>query len=580
MAPRFLLVIGAIALGSSANCSPATSWIELKEDRYIVDTDAGEKAARQVVTRLQQIDEAFDVLGSVSRDLGPLRVYLFASESEFATYRASPWQAGMTSVAPTQAPAVLLYQSPRVESVVSHEYAHVLIKQGHWKLPNWFEEGFAELCSNAEIRPHSLVLGKAIPQHLTYLLDHRQIERLLPFSTAPRREDQPEGYYAASWALVHMLHFDKRFRGGLGPLVQLLLEGTAANEAFVHVYGRSTIQVLEDLSMYIGNPGWPGQTFERPPGLTSQRSASRAKVMNPVESRMMLADLLLDVGQADAAARAFRRVSREHPGEPTGEEALGLVALATGETQAAIRHLHIATTTMHSRSARAWLELAFLERDRGSGWASTVKPLLERAAELDSGDFRANYVLGVRESDSGLTGEAVRHLARAAEIAPDRADVWHAYSIALIGVGRILDAEVAAKRGARVARSVEEERMMVGVLGLIESNRAPNSRAGSEVTISPTWNSPQPDTFVTGGLVYFDCAAQPARMKVESDGKLLTINVGDPKSVQMINAAGGAASMEFSCGAQDGRPVRVGYLQSSNTVLSVEFLQVRRFPPF
>src|SRR5450631_4129729 len=109
--------------------------------------------------------------------------------------------------------------------------------------------------------------------------------------------------------------------------------------------------------------------------------------------------------------------------------------------------------TLGSTRARVWSELAALD-----GETSETKILLERAWQLDSSDYRAAFLLGVRESDDGEFELAAEHLGAAVRAAPGQADVWHAYAFALSKAGRLGDARVAARRMLRVASSPEWER--------------------------------------------------------------------------------------------------------------------------
>ena len=577
MGPRFQVVIGVFGLLASATCVASDSWIEFTSSRYILRTDAGELAARRIVTRMEQVDQAFLASGNAHQDAGPVQIYLFAREGEFKEFRSKGWESGLTVIEGTQAPVILLFQSANTEHVMGHEYAHSLIQRWAWKLPMWFEEGLAELCAEAQIRPGKATLGGAIPRHLEYLRANGIEDQMFDSVGG-----HPAAYYASSWAMVHMLHFDPQYSRGLGAFIQALLDGTPARQAFSSAFSRSQEAALEDLRTYIRNPHWIGRTYDTLASRTSSSSPSsplsKKRVLTRVESDFRLAGLALDLGRTDTASKRYRKIAGEEARTFYGAEARGLDALSRGDTKVAVGQLRLAAE-LGSPDARVWTELATLERDLGTPWRQ-VRSDLEQAAKLDPSDFQANFLLGVRAADDGDQDQAVRLLGKATESAPGRADVWHAYGLALIQLHRLDAAKAAIRRGLKVATTVEQETMLQQLMGDTTATKAPEGRDKPAVSVSPAWSKTAPEVFTEGRFRNFDCAASPPAVVLESGGKLLLFMVVDPKSVEIRTALPGKMSMELRCGKQAGEPVRIGSPSGVNTVLSLEFLQVQGFPWF
>ena len=74
---------------------------------------------------------------------------------------------------------------------------------GDWKVPHWFEEGLAELYAHSEsVDRETLSIGRRLPEYVSLLQSHKVTASL--FSAADHGSNHSL-YYAASWALVHML---------------------------------------------------------------------------------------------------------------------------------------------------------------------------------------------------------------------------------------------------------------------------------------------------------------------------------------------------------------------------------------
>ena len=570
--PCRLLTLLALYWIGTASVIHASTWIEVSNARFEIVTDAGEAAARQLVNSLAQFDGAIaHSIGSspaFEQPSGPVRFYLFRSEGEFAELRNESWATGITFASSQHtAPSVALFAGPMARETAIHEYVHVLVRRGDWKLALWFEEGLAEFYARSQPAGRDqLSVGRRVPEHLAQLTNQSLTPAM--FIEEPRPATHLR-FYAASWALVHMLLMDPRYRDRTG---QLLAAGT---------WDSSFTEVLKDLQQYVARPIWKEATV-----LAPKASVLDLKVtpIGQLDAEFMLADLLLDARRPDAARKRYQKIAAAHPRDPAGAEAAGLAAMAAGQMDLARREFHRAVDLKSTR-ARIWSDLASLDREAGADWR-VVKPLLERAAELDPADYQAAFLLGVRESDNGNWKEAALDLAAAAQAAPGRPDVWHAYALALSKAGRFEDARLAAKRALRVAATPEWERAASVLVASLDRRGGAvkddvRVRRKPEVVTSPAWNRPVPDTEIEGRFVEFVCQADQPRFRIEVEGgRVLELKVGDPGQVTILNSAPGEVSIELKCGPQDRRPIRIGYRRSDGMVLEVKLLQVLDPPRF
>ena len=537
----------------------ASTWMMVSNPRFEIVTNAGELAARQLVMRLEQFDGAIAhsaaPTAAFARFDAPLRVYLFRSEAEFAEFRGQSWEAGLTITSGNSgSPFILLYAGPGLRHVAIHEYIHALVKRGDWKLPHWFEEGLAEIYSHSEVTGHNeLSIGQQIPAYLGQLKNQTLKPSLLVEEPGAH---QNQRFYAASWALVHMMMLDARYR----PLTERLL-GNGAWEGSIG-------ELMRDLQGYVARPIWNTVTVSAP----SPKSPDVAvKALTPLDAEFMLAALLLDSERPQAAQTRYRKIAATHSGESSAAEATAFLALAEGQLAVARKQFRRAVN-LRSNRARAWFELALLERDAALPW-SEVKPLLEGAAKLDPSDYQAPFLLGIHFTDDGDFLQAVNHLAAAAKSAPGRADVWHAYGFALGKAGRREEARAAARRALRVASSPEWERMATEMLASLDRSEitGPPLRRTPTVVTSLAWTPAQPDAYAEGRFVEFLCQGEALRLRLAvAVGEVKELKIADPNQVRLRNAA--AHELEFRCGSQAGNRIRVGYRKSDGVVLEIDFL--------
>lgn len=562
MSPHSLLLF----LTGIASVVHASTWIEVSSPRFEIVTDAGEAAARELVTGLEQFDAAITHSIGPSPAIGPatgrLRIYLFRSEHEFAEFRSDGWVAGLTMATNlNDSPVVALFAGPATRETAIHEYIHALVRRGDWKLPHWFEEGLAEFYSRSTPlgKGDQLSIGRRIPEHLAQL--RNQSLTASTFVEEPR-SDAHLRYYAASWAMVHMLLMEPRYRP---QTERLLAEGT---------WDASFPQLLKDLQEYVARPIWKEAAVDAPRVRSSLEMVVRT--IASLDAEFMLAGLLLDVNRPEAALKRYKKIAAAHPRDAAGAEAAGFAALADGQTALA-KVEFLRAVRLQSVRARVWAESAALDLEAGAAWAD-VKPVLERAASLDPSDYRPAFLLGVRESDEGNFAQAVVHLASAGKAAPGQADVWHAYAFALSKVGRLADARIAAKRAIRVASTAEWEKMASDLLASLERadvSSGPLVRQKPTVVTSPAWSRPKPDAEVEGQFLEFVCDAKAPRFRIEVEGgKIVELRVGDPTQVMILNPPSGESSTDLKCGQQNHGFIRVGYRKSDSTVLEVKFPQV------
>jgi tetratricopeptide (TPR) repeat protein len=433
----------------------AADWIRLRTPEIELLTDAGERAGRDTLARMNQVRGFFS-----DNAQGPLnlRIYLFSSEREFRDYTDVSSTDGFYQSGPER-DYIVLHSGVKPGRVVVHEYIHLLLNHGTAPLPSWFEEGMAEFYSTLEPRGSRVALGIPIEEHRQTLsrerwMDAAELMQTLAKSPVIDERSRAGIFYAQSWALVHMLNLGPRYRMGMPRFVALLAEGVDTPECFSQAFGKTPEQAISDLKSYISRAG-PAVVE----GATAvpQRAAAAAERMPEVEAALARAELALRTGHREPARKLFEQAAREHPDSPDAEAGLGMLAMYDGDRMAARKHLERALT-LGARDANTWFEYAMFERESGADRAR-VDELLRKAVELNPGLGEAQFTLGVRLTDDGRYEDAVAHLGRAVRALPRQSPFWHALAFALDKLGRRPEALDAARRAVRSASSPEEERM-------------------------------------------------------------------------------------------------------------------------
>src|ERR1700682_3124718 len=223
----------------------AGDWVRFRVPDIEVLTNEGAGAGKEALNRLTQIRQVLAIqTGAGARLARPVRVFIFASDADFAAFQPARIHgpAGWYhSGAARDFIGVRGRQSlsPRVY----HEFTHLFQNQTSGPVPLWYSEGFSDLYSTLHISDHRAELGEAPADRVEAL----KADRWLPLDELLAvNEDSPvyragakvELYYAESWALVHMLHSDEAYRSHIAEFLRRVRSGTPQLDALRIAFGR------------------------------------------------------------------------------------------------------------------------------------------------------------------------------------------------------------------------------------------------------------------------------------------------------------------------------------------------------
>ena len=421
-------------------------WILFRTPQLELITDAGVKSAIRLLDRMATVRQ---VLGQGPVAERPLRVFLFASETEFHSYAEGAATEGFLQSGPER-DYIVLPSGAGFSRTVAHEYVHRILNRRAPRFPLWLDEGLAEFYSTLELNGRNAVIGSPIEEHLATLSRARwltaQEMETAETSQALLNERALAGiFYAQSWAIVHLLKMSPQWRQQTPRFIDELAAGRTRSEAFREAFGRTLDDAIRDVHGYL-------------PTIRAARTQSQARVQEPAPAPMRLdditstlarADLALHVMKLELARKLFERAARAKPDSPEAEAGLGTLAMAENRRDEGLAHLRRAAE-LRAPGGEASFELAMLKRDEDPS-SPEVNQLLEQAIAADPMYAEAHLALGQRETDQANYAEAIPHLETAAGILPRQSYIWHALAYAQAKAGQKDAARDSARRALQTA---------------------------------------------------------------------------------------------------------------------------------
>ena len=430
---------------------------------------------------------------------------------------------------------------------LSHEFVHASLEHTTARRPVWLEEGVAEFYSTVALEKDRWVVGRPVANHVRVLgqvdwLSPRELFRIGKDSAVYNEGNRVGVFYAQSWAVVHFLYTQPGYRERIAAFAELLDEGVPAEEACLRAFRRSAREVLEEARQRLLRGHFPVAELEG-----EALEAPLVRVSSVGEE--VVAELALARGKIALARRLYQR-----QGSST---ALGLLALGQGDAGSAGRYFDQAVAEGVSEST-PYFEAAMLRRDA----KQPFEPLLRQAVERNPRHAEAWFLLGLEAAKREQWEDAVEAYQKATAILPRQANFWHGMALALRRAGRSAEASRAALQCKMAAGNAAEREMAAALMELVSAPPARLAVRGPAVIIPDSWEGLQGDAVSDGVLEELACG-DPVVMKVAAVGELRVLR---PKEIRITGG-----STELACGLQQ-RKVRVGYIQATREVVSVEFL--------
>jgi tetratricopeptide (TPR) repeat protein len=577
-----------LAAALPAFAAPAT-WIKVTSPHFELYTTAGERRGREAVQYFEQVREQFLRLRSGHTATRRIRIVAFSSKKEFEPYQPTEFTPAFYLGGEGHDYIVMSALGTENFPVAVHEYSHLWLKYTGVDLPIWLNEGLAEIHSTLQQNGNRVGMGHPITGRLQVLRD----QKWLPLARVITvRHGDPEyseknrasTFYAQSWLLAHMLYLSDEFRPKWNEFVRGLLENGSTEHAFRVAYGKSVEEMEKALRRYAAGPGmnamfFPGR-LEKPSEVPEVASAS------PLESGLVLAELLGFMQRYDRAERIYEELAQQYPQDAQVAESRGLIAWQNRQLEAAKKH-YAQALELKSTNAKMLVDYGKLVYNEAPDKAVIA---LQRAVELDASEREAHEMLGALLFDKRDFAGTVKHLVALKEIKPDRA--FQTYSMlawAQYETGNKEGAKLNAERARKYARGTVEVDRADELLRFVSDTPRPQPQATAAAHAEepepagdpkltrradarpPRSGEPrifhqEPRESFAGTLHQLDCMGASARIHVSAGQRRLTFVIKDPGQV-LIKTSEGGATMDFTCGPQKPRKVTVEYVPTPDAKL-------------
>ncbi len=583
---RLRLLIYLLAFCALPAPAADRDWIKVSTPHFELYTNGGEGAAKRTLLYFEQIRSFFlEAMKAEEKDAERIRIVGFRNEKEYEPYRPNEVAAAFYLGGYDHDYIVIGNIGAESQQMAVHEYVHLLVRHAGLNLPPWMNEGLADLYSTLQPSGNKAKVGALLPSRYLTLKNSKWIpvERLLSVD-----HDSPEYnakqhagvFYSESWALVHMLNLSPEYRDKYPDFGAAMVQGATGERAIREVYGLSPEGLEKALRSYIAQQSFYEAVFD----IKLAKSAAEAAVEQApeLEVGLVMGQLTASMrDKRDLARKTYEELAAKYPKAPEAPEALGYLAWRAGDNEEGRAQLARAAE-LGSTNPKMYYDLAYLSR--ADGGAEAAIAALERAVELDPEYFDAMRQLGALYLRESQWTKAILQLNKVTRVETNEQAYWlyHSRAFGYFQVGQMDESERLLELASKHAEAPHEKSAVESLRGAIEVRKQRGAEAladGSNLGLMapgelerPTLSRREVATTSTGAeritefpdapsfsgkLTQFDCLEQGAVLHIDSDGVAKAFAIVDPTSIVIVSAGGGEA--EFTCGAQDGRAIRVEF---------------------
>ena len=442
------------------------SWLRVSTPHFEMYSSTSEGKAREAVLYIEQVRAFFQQASSAKKGPEmPVRIIAFRGEKQFRPYRINEFATAYYTGTRDRDYIVMQDISSEHYSEAIHEYAHLVIRHSGLKLPVWMNEGWADLYSTIRPVGDQARVGDVPPGYLRTLAARKWLPLEVLTSASQQspyysERDKAGVFYAQSWALMHMLYFDPRYRANFNRFVASLAVGEGFAEACREVLAVPMAEVEEDLKRYFTARNRIAAIVNVK--LVRPNDDAIVTPLNDFDSRLILADLLVFIGKAGEAKDALIELGRVDSTRPEIEESFGYLAWQQHDLNGAREHFGKAVA-QGTRDPRVCYQFALMEpSDLRVG-------ALQRAVSLRPEFTDAWMQLGLallNQRDYPAVLAALNHVRNVDE---DQASkLFGARAYALAETGRLAEARQNARDAKKWARTPLDSEQASSILRYVE----------------------------------------------------------------------------------------------------------------
>ncbi len=491
-------------------------WVYLNSDGFQLFSEAGGRAGRTTLVRLEQFRFALGkIIGNTDlKFVPPAQVYLFKTAKEAESYGPrDAIQIGKEHVS-------ILLASETLSDDFKRRLAKTLIESNTDRMPRNLENGLVALFSTLEVSGIRITVGRPVPP-------------------AERNPD---------WARMHMLTVSPEYYGRLQVLFYNLQKGADDEPAYQNTFGKSKKEIDAEVERYLAAGSFTTATLpsramsaehdfpDKPMG-----DLMEGKLAGISRDREALTEYRSSLDKARADPSDAKSLARAIELEPKQAEPRFLLAQREPDPQKRIGLLN---------------ETIALDRRNSSYWQALAESYLA--------------IHNFKEA-----AKAWRSAEQAAATPEERERMQHAW----IDVERQrLDFEEAERKSAAEKRERELKILKdaeIAKLRALESSVNQGQSAAPGEKVEQWWSGPSAGGKTQGMLKQVDCLGRLARLVIQTeDGKTTKLLVRDPSKIVIT----GEKQESFGCGRQKPRRILVEYnpkvdakLATAGEVVAIEF---------
>ncbi len=476
----------------------AADWVEYRAGPFHVFSDAGDRAARERLTQLEQLRFVLGtLLGKPELNtLWPLHLILFSNQKEYGPHALpQPLTPGGSATLAAWTDDVPL---PRD---LMRAVTETLLNDNAGRMPRETETALSDLLSTIEVNATRVKIG------------------------APLAAGELNGARLRAWVKLQMLATQPEYSGRMRIYINNLQNAGEEDQAARNAFDMTAAKLDSMVDAYAKTA-----KFESAPVNGKAFNPNRDFIEKNLE-RPAVTALLADL---DAKGKTF-----------PFDSARGLLAQNT------IPSLELAIKA-NPKWAEPQFKLAALETDPGRKIGR-----LKMAASLAPRNAVYWQTLATAQAAASLYADAEKSWTsaeRAAETPAERSRI-HQAKLDLEDARAAF--EVAEKRRAREEEARDLQRARdAAAAEVLAAQRAANerleARAGNVANAVPWYGDPT-GAAVSGTLTRVDCLGTPMRLTIQtSTGVPIRLLIRDPRQITVHSAL--SAQAEFACGAQ--KPAR------------------------
>jgi tetratricopeptide (TPR) repeat protein len=592
-------------------------WIEVHSQHFSVFSDAGDRRARDVALRFEQMYFVFGTLFSkqtVNFPV-PLQIIAFRNTAELRNFvplwKGKPIQiAGLYQGGQDRNFILLDLSVEDPYQVVFHEYAHLLLNGNYPSTQVWFDEGFAQYYSTIQVKAkgNQVQMGLAPPGAFETLRGSSLFHTIDLFSVRHDSKVYNENgdyrslFYDQSWLYVHYLFDTKKMDQAAKYFSLTQSQQVPMAQALQQAFGMDAAQFDREIQDYLKGDRMYGYTIDLPEMETMIFTSEK---LRPLDSQAILADVHLhSPDYLEKSVGEFEQILSADPENAAAHRGLGYAYLMQNQLSKAGPHLERAAA-LTPNDPRVHFYSAYLMREQAEAsgneenWPGMLGHL-RTAIRLDPQFPDAYDLLASVQIEQGANDEALESSKAALRLSPRNLRFQTVFGQCLMATGKWDDAEALFQR-LKLSDDPEISADASKNLELIEqykthgtpahmvrnypvykekewgTNGAQVTQAGLKTTETPAGNSAQkpgpvkpvpvkidkrPIRFLKGMLINVDCAKDSSALlnvavRSSTGQKVWSMSIADRDKLVLVGAD------SFSC-QWNGQKVAVNYREASS----------------